>query len=107
MAIKESEIQELLQKSLIDDEMKDSLRAQLSQMTEAQKEELLGILHKEQEMLEEEVTKENAPIYAKLKEDMDVLLYEHLRKARQTLESQDKQSEGADLAALEQELDNL
>ncbi len=107
MAMTEPELSQLLKKSLVDDDMKNSLRKQLPKLNKEQKTKLLEILQKEQEMLGEEVAKKNAPIYAKLLEEMNDLLHEHLNNARKKIETQDKQNKKAKLSALEQELDNL
>jgi len=103
----DEEIEKLLGKSIITQEMKDYWFDILDRLNDEQKNNLLNILQDEQQMIQTEIEREKSNIYRELLVEMKNLAKNFKAKYVGKLEVTEREKEEQMIKSLEDQLNNL
>ncbi len=103
----DEEIEKLLKKSIITQEMKDYWFDILDRLNDEQKNNLLNILKDEQQVIQREIEREKSNIYRELLVEMKTLAKNFKAKYVGKLEVTEKEKEEEMMKSLEDQLNNL
>jgi hypothetical protein len=103
----DEEIEKLLEKSIITQEMKDYWFDILDRLNDEQKNNLLNILQDEQQMIQTEIEREKSNIYRELLVEMKTLAKNFKAKYVGKLEVTEREKEEEMMKSLEDQLNNL
>jgi hypothetical protein len=103
----DEEIEKLLEKSIITQEMKDYWFDILDRLNDEQKNNLLNILQDEQQMIQTEIEREKSNIYRELLVEMKTLAKNFKDKYVGKLEVTEREKEEEMMKSLEDQLNNL